>query len=166
MKNNFEKQLIIIRGGTSTGKTSISKYIQNKYIESNIAILCPDYFYYDVVPDSRGKNLVYENLKLLVENYLKNDYSVILEGLLTKLYEKYPKQIWEEIAKEYNTKVKFIYLDMDINEALKRHHDTNKNVTDEQATEWHKYNKVSIQPFEKVIDVTTLSLEEIENEII
>ena len=73
--------LVVLRGPPGAGKTSLSKSIREA-IDPHIAMIDTDIFNWHIVPGEDNKQLVYQNVLSLAENYLQAYYSVIVSGFI------------------------------------------------------------------------------------
>ena len=73
--------LVVLRGPAGVGKTTLAKSVQAAAAQ-RVATIDTDLFNWEVVPGEPDKALVYRNLVMLAENYLRCRYSVIISGLI------------------------------------------------------------------------------------
>lgn len=111
-------KLIIIRGNSGSGKSSLAKALQKK-IGRNTMVISQDVVRRDMlwVRDGIGT----EALPLLI-NLLqygkRNSEVVILEGIL---YSNYYKKLFEAAKKEFGAEIYAYYYDLPFEETLLRH---------------------------------------------
>ena len=82
--NNSRKSpqfLIVLRGPAGAGKTTLAKSIQSA-AHQLVATIDSDLFSWEIVPGEADKTLVYGNLLMLCENYIRSGYSVVISGLI------------------------------------------------------------------------------------
>jgi len=108
----MSKNLIIITGPTASGKSTVAKLLCKKYKKcvrldiDRIKHFVETGFKYDnSVEGKRQWNLCAENVIFLTKNYLKNDYTVIIEGVLGSIVDI---KEWKMIFKELKPKYKFL----------------------------------------------------------
>ena len=73
--------LMVLRGPAGVGKTTLAKSVQTT-ADQRVAAIDTDLFNWEIVPGEPDKALVYRNLVMLAENYLRSRYSVIISGLV------------------------------------------------------------------------------------
>ncbi len=73
--------LIIIRGVSGSGKSTVADELR-KYFGKDVAVIHTSIFYHEIVKGDKPE-IVMENTYRILDNYLKNKYSVILEGTLS-----------------------------------------------------------------------------------
>ncbi|MAG36141.1 MAG: hypothetical protein CL878_07850 [Dehalococcoidia bacterium] len=73
--------LITLRGPAGAGKTALAKSVQAA-ADQLVATIDSDLFNWEIVPGESDKALVYRNLVMLAENYLRGGYSVVVSGLI------------------------------------------------------------------------------------
>ncbi len=112
------KKLIIIRGNSGSGKTTIAKELQNKF-GRNTMLISQDVIRRDMLKVKDGENT--QALPLMKEllTYGSNHSDiVILEGIM---YSDWYKPLFELAIKLYGTNVYAYYFDLPFEETLKRH---------------------------------------------
>ena len=77
----YPQFLVVLRGPAGVGKTTLAKSVQAA-ANQRIATIDTDLFNWEIVPGEPDKALVYRNLSMLAENYLRCRYSVIISGLI------------------------------------------------------------------------------------
>ena len=77
----YHQFLIVLRGPAGVGKTTLAKSVQAA-ANQRIATIDTDLFNWEIVPGEPDKALVYRNLVMLAESYLRSRYSVIISGLI------------------------------------------------------------------------------------
>jgi predicted kinase len=111
------KTLIILRGNSGSGKSTIAKAIHLNFHDKKIALVEQDYFRRKILREKGSQNgshtkLIENNVKFL----LREGYDVILEGIFNfKLYKK----MLSSLAR-YNKKTFFFYFDISLEETLRR----------------------------------------------
>lgn len=73
--------LVVLRGPAGVGKTTLAKAVQAA-ADQRVATIDTDLFNWEIVPGEPDKALVYRNLVMLAESYLRSRYSVIISGLI------------------------------------------------------------------------------------
>lgn len=111
-------KLIIIRGNSGSGKTTIAGAIQ-KQLGKNSMLISHDVFRRDIlgVEDTPGNDSI-ELMKRVALYGKEIGKSVILEGVLPT--HKY-KEILESLSREFDGQVLSYYLDVSFGVTLKRH---------------------------------------------
>jgi len=134
------KKLIIIRGRPGAGKSTIAKQTQRKLLPQKVAILCPDYFYWQVFPGEENQHLVNQILNFTAQKYLENNYIVILEGILPKSEnDELFKQLKNYCQKE---KIDFysFFIEVSQDRALERNdkRKKGKKISKEDMKQWYQ----------------------------
>lgn len=125
------KKLIILRGNSGSGKTSVAKELQ-KYFGRNTMLISQDVVRRDMlrVKDSESTEAL-PLLKILLEYGNAHSDVVILEGIL---YTKWYKSLFDLANQLYGEEVYAYYFDLPFEETLKRHQTkTNCNEFGEEA---------------------------------
>ncbi len=73
--------LVVLRGPAGVGKTTLAKSVQATAAQ-RVATIDTDLFNWEIVPGEPDKALVYRNLVMLAESYLRSRYSAIISGLI------------------------------------------------------------------------------------
>lgn len=114
----MESKLIILRGLSGSGKSSIAKQIQAKS-NRNMIIIEQDYFRNELLKEKgEMRKASAEMIEQTVLIALKYGYDVILEGILNI---KHYKNLFDNVFKEHPTNNYMYFLDVDIEETIKRH---------------------------------------------
>ncbi|MDO4775223.1 MAG: kinase [Aerococcaceae bacterium] len=112
------KKLIILRGNSGSGKTTIAKELQKKF-GSNTMLISQDIVRRDMLNVKDGENTLALSLmkELLIYG---NEHSkvVILEGIM---HSQWYKPLFKLAIELYKTKVFAYYFDVPFEETLKRH---------------------------------------------
>ncbi len=112
------KKLIIIRGNSGSGKTTIAKELQNKF-GRNTMLISQDVIRRDMLKVKDGENTqAIPLIKELLTYGSKHSNIVILEGIM---YSDWYKSLFELAIKLYGTNVYAYYFDLSFEETLKRH---------------------------------------------
>jgi len=112
------RKLIILRGNSGSGKTTIAKELQNRF-GANTMLISQDVIRRDMLKVKDGENT--RALPLMKELLLYgNSHSdiVILEGIM---YADWYKSLFELSIQLYGTEVYSYYFDLPFEETLKRH---------------------------------------------
>lgn len=112
------RKLIILRGNSGSGKSTIAKELQNRF-GTNTMLISQDVIRRDMIKVKDGENTLALPLmkELLVYGY-RNSNIVILEGIM---YADWYKPLFELSVKLYGTEVYAYYFDLPFEETLKRH---------------------------------------------
>lgn len=112
------RKLIILRGNSGSGKTTIAKELQNRF-GSNTMLISQDVIRRDMLKVKDGENTQALPLmkELLIYGSNHSDV-VILEGIM---YADWYKPLFELAVKLYGTEVYAYYFDLTFEETLKRH---------------------------------------------
>lgn len=112
------RKLIILRGNSGSGKTTIAKELQNKF-GRNTMLISQDVIRRDMLKVKDGENT--QALPLMKEllTYGSNHSEiVILEGIM---YADWYRPLFEWAIKLYGTGVYAYYFDLPFEETIKRH---------------------------------------------
>lgn len=112
------RKLIILRGNSGSGKTTIAKELQNRF-GSNTMLISQDVIRRDMLKVKDGENT--QALPLMQELLIygsNHSNVVILEGIM---YADWYKPLFELAVKLYGTEVYAYYFDLTFEETLKRH---------------------------------------------
>jgi len=144
--------LIIFRGPGGSGKSTVAKLLRDK-LENKTAILCPDYFYWNVCGKDENSELVYEALYRLVDLYLSKNYSVILEGVLSSNINLLPriKKIIS-LGNKYSAKTTQFYFDVSLKISIQRDSKRKIKMGKESAEEIYNKSINSKLPNEIIIN--------------
>lgn len=111
-------KLIILRGNSGSGKTTIAKELQNSF-DRNTMLISQDVIRRDMLKVKDGENT--EALPLMKELLIygrSHSDVVILEGIM---YADWYKPLFELAIQLYDTRVYAYYFDLPFEETLKRH---------------------------------------------
>ena len=146
-------KLIILRGNSGRGKTTIAKELQQRF-GRNTMIISQDIIRRDMLRVKDGENTPALPLmkELLIYGSNHSDI-VILEGIM---YANWYKSLFELAIQLYGTRVYAYYLDIPFEETLKRHQ-TKPNCNDfgeEAMRRWWRE-----KDFSDVLDETSITSE-------
>ncbi len=135
-----ETRLIVLRGPSGSGKSSVARSVRVEELEKNkkIAYIEQDYFRRIVLKEKdivNGFNI--EFIKETVKFLLSKNYDVIMDGIFDN--NRY-KKMFEELIKFHPNNNFFFYFDISFEETLKRHNTKpNKNdFGEKEMRAWHK----------------------------
>lgn len=153
---NKKSKIIILRGNSGSGKSSVAKSLQNKFGNGTM-LISQDVIRRDMLKVRDGMET--KALPLLIELVKygqKNCEVVILEGILiSNLY----KELFEQVKIEYND-IYAYYYDIPFEETLKRHQTKPNHMEfgeDKMKSWWIENDYIGIIP-EKIL-TADLSLE-------
>ena len=111
-------KLIILRGNSGSGKTTIAKELQ-KHFGRNTMLISQDVIRRDMlwVKDGESTEAI-PLMKELLAYGIKHSNIVILEGIM---YADWYKPLFELVIRLYGTEVYAYYFDLPFEETLKRH---------------------------------------------
>ncbi|WP_024348121.1 kinase [Lacrimispora indolis] len=143
-------KLIIIRGNSGSGKTTIAKALQQKF-GHNTMLISQDVVRRDIlkVKDGMDTKALPLMKELLIYGHNNCDI-VILEGIL---YADWYKSLFEVALEVFDHSIFAYYYDLDFEETLKRHQTKpNRNDFGEEAMRkwWREKDYINIIP-EKTI---------------
>lgn len=112
------RKLIILRGNSGSGKTTIAKELQNRF-GRNTMIISQDVIRRDILKVKDGENsLAIPLMKELLIYGNAHSNVVILEGIM---YADWYKPLFELAVQLYDTEIYAYYFDLPFEETLKRH---------------------------------------------
>ena len=112
------RKLIILRGNSGSGKTTIAKELQNRF-GSNTMLISQDVIRRDILKVKDGENsLAIPLMKELLIYRNTHSNVVILEGIM---YADWYKPLFELAVQLYDTEIYAYYFDLPFEETLKRH---------------------------------------------
>lgn len=153
MVKKYSSKLIVIRGNSGSGKSSVAKLLREKSTKSKkIALIEQDYFRRIVLKEkeTEGTNNI-GLIKTVAEYCLKHGYDVILEGIFyTGRYGTMIKNLLNKTPNHY-----VYYLDVSLEETIKRH-STKSNS--------HEFGEKEIRSWYKVRDLLNIKEETVINE--
>ena len=126
---------IILRGPAATGKSTLAQEIQER-CTSKTAWIDTDLFNWTIVPGEDDKAVVYENVVMLAENYLRRGYNVIIEGLIISSEERGMLAKVRGAARECQAVVGDFYCSVPKDEALRRNKARAKAVSAREIAKW------------------------------
>lgn len=150
MEYEVVTKLVIIRGNSGSGKTTVAKELQQK-IGNNVMLLSQDVIRRDILRAKDGANTLALQLMKELLIYGKNNCKiVILEGIL---YSQWYLSLFELSKELFGGNIFAYYYDLPFEETLLRHQ-TKSNKDDfgenEMKNWWIERDFISIIP-EKVI---------------
>ena len=157
--------LIIIRGNACSGKSTIAEKLRSYFKEKKTAVIHTEIFYWGIVRGDSSE-VVMENTKRILDNYLKNKYNVILEGTLSKKNKKgklYVKDFLK-VAKKYKVPIKEFFLEADFSELKKREKGRGK-ISLKKLKEFYDETHKTKSKHEIVIDTSKKSINQVLNEL-
>lgn len=111
-------KLIILRGNSGSGKTTIAKELQNRF-GSNTMLISQDVIRRDILKVNDGENTKALPLMKELLVYGNNHCNVvILEGIM---YADWYKSLFELAIQLFDTRIYAYYFDLPFEETLKRH---------------------------------------------
>ncbi|WP_313345837.1 kinase [Lacrimispora sp.] len=151
-------KLIIIRGNSGSGKTTIAKLLQQKF-GYNTMLISQDEVRRDMlrVKDGMGTKALPLMKELLIYGH-NNCEIVILEGIL---YADWYKSLFELALEVFGNNIFAYYYDLDFEETLERHQTKpNKNEFGAESMRnwWRDKDYISIIPEKKLtkgLDIKT-----------
>lgn len=152
------RKVIMIRGNSGSGKTTIAKHLQREFGQDTM-MLSQDTIRGQIVLDKTGRDrLVVEAMISLIEFAYKNELTVIVEGVMNS---EYYTPLFNRIKDLYKTRICAYYFDLTREETFKRHQNSDKSTMFGEAEMriWWKEDYLSDIP-EKMID-ETMSVEDI-----
>jgi predicted kinase len=156
-------KLIIIRGYSGTGKSTVAKMIAEKH---DFALLKEDNFFFALNPhktkDKDDYQVTFDNIVDCLENYMQQGQDIIIEGALAPIVKENPLDIndFEKLAKKHNYDLfKLLFIADEkvcIERMAKRGHTVKKEIFKKLA---RKINQLQTKD-EIIIDTSQLSLDQ------
>jgi predicted kinase len=144
--------LIIIRGNSGSGKSTIAKELRSRFADQKVAVIGQDYLRRNLLGEiGRGGDDNVELIELTARFALEKDYITILEGIL-------PTEYYGDMLRRLNAinpkDTYYFYLDIPIEETLVRHQTKTEcnEFGEEQMREWYRQKDVFNLENEKIID--------------
>ncbi|WP_129668043.1 AAA family ATPase [Phytoactinopolyspora endophytica] len=82
-----ERMLVVLRGPAGAGKSALAEALRDR-LGYPAAAIDTDMFNWTTVPGESNKQVVYDNVCLLAESYLRHGYDVVLSGLIFSFEER------------------------------------------------------------------------------
>ncbi|MEV1175391.1 kinase [Nonomuraea sp. NPDC049784] len=112
-------QLIVLRGNSGSGKTSVARALREAYGRPGLALVSQDVLRREILRELDMPGGVNIGLIDTVTRYaLDHGHHVILEGILTTA--RYGPML-ESLRKDHSGRSHFFYLDIPFEETLRRH---------------------------------------------
>ncbi|MBO5352637.1 MAG: kinase [Lachnospiraceae bacterium] len=112
------RKLIILRGNSGSGKTTVAKELQNRF-GANTMCISQDVIRRDILKVKDGENtLALPLMKELLVYGNRHCEIVILEGIM---YADWYQPLFELAVQLYGTEIYAYYFDLPFEETLKRH---------------------------------------------
>jgi len=139
-------QLIILRGNSGSGKTTVGKALQRKFGHGAM-LISQDVIRREMLFVKDGPNPEASQLLLELALYGKSHCNiVILEGILNS---KWYKKLFESLLDEFNNQIFAYYFDIPFEETLNRHqHKSNAHEFGEKELRewWNEKDLLNIIP--------------------
>ena len=142
--------LIVLRGNSGSGKTTIAKHLQKEVFGYETAVIEQDYIRRELLREKDRPNQPnIELINMVVRFSMKHKAVVILEGILPK---KHYGDILLELANDFES-TRFYYFELSFEETLRRHATKpNKDEFGEkEMREWFQAGDMMNLASEKVI---------------
>lgn len=156
-------KLIMLRGNSGSGKTTVAKILQKK-LGHGTMLISQDVVRREIlyVKDGKKKNINDLLFKLAMFGK-ENCEIVILEGILNS---KYYSSLFEKILSEFKNNIYAFYFNIPFEETLKRHktRQSSKEFGETEMKKWWK-DKDLIKTIPETLICKELSAEEIVNMI-
>lgn len=134
-------KLIIIRGNSGSGKSTVARAIQEQ-VAPHPMLIEHDYVRRKVLKEHEGPDAINAELLYRMITYgFENNRDVILEGILR--LDKYG-QLFEKLMKDHPSENYFYYFDLTFDETLARHRTKGDvDFTEEDLRRWYKADEAS-----------------------
>lgn len=162
-KPTQQSKIIILRGNSASGKSTVARLLQDKMSPHPILIE-QDYFRRQIVKEKDGGNVICTELMLEGVRFgMRHNRHIIIEGIFAR---KNYQSFFDQIIDIHPTDNYYFYFDISFKETLRRH-ESKSAYRDYGASEmrswWNERDLLKIKG-EKIIG-ETLSEDEIANEI-
>lgn len=118
MTATADRKLIILRGNSGSGKSTVARELQQR-MGYGTALIEQDYIRRKLLREKDGKNRPYNELIALTTRFaLDNNYNVIIEGIL---HEANNGQMLRELLESHPGRAFVYYFDVSFEETLRRH---------------------------------------------
>jgi len=157
--------LVIIRGNACSGKSTVAEKLRDNF-KSKTAVIRTSIFFWEIVYGDSIK-MGMENTKLIIENYLRNNYNVILEGSSLSNKDKNGKLYLDsflKVAKKYKTPIKQLFFEADF-EVLKEREKKRKQISLKKLREYYNKSNKSRREEDIIINTSNKSIRQVVNEV-
>ena len=139
--------------------------MENFKNQKKTAVIHTTIFYWEIV-EGDSPEIVMENTKRILDNYLKNKYNVVLEGTLSNKNEKGELYIKDflKLAKKYNIPTKEFFFEASFSE-LKKREKNRKKISLKKLKEFYNKTHKTKRKEEIVIDTSNKSINQVLNEV-
>lgn len=157
--------LIVIRGSPCSGKSTIAEELRKAFPKGKTAVIHTSIFYHEIVKGDIPE-IAMENTKKILDTYLKNNYTVILEEILSfkDSYGKLYVNNVIRVAKRYKVPIKRFFFTASLQELEKRERKRRK-ISLRVLKKLYDTAMNSKGADEKVIDTTNKSILEVLKEV-
>lgn len=138
----YNSKLIVLRGNSGSGKSTVAKKVRETSSQKNIALVEQDYLRRFILKEKETEGT--HNIDLIEQTVLfalERGYHVILEGILYfPRYGSMLRQLAEQCPNNY-----FFYFDVSLEETLRRHA-TKPNAHEfgeKELRDWYKPNQLT-----------------------
>ena len=162
----MENKLIILRGPSASGKTTVAKKLF-ELAKNKVVLIQQDYYRFIFKPAGGGSKSNSKTVHKMIEHNvsiaLKSGYDVILEGILSvRSYQ----DILERIINSHQGKSYIFYFDISFEEKVQRHKAKgNLDYGEKEMEQWYPGAHKSNHELETIIP-ETYSINQIINKII
>lgn len=146
-------KLIVLRGNSGSGKSSVAIALQERS-HPHPVLIEHDHFRRKILKEREGPDIINDRLILqTVQFAFEHDRDVIIEGIMR--IDAY-RQLFDKIISIHPDNNYFYYFDIPFEETLRRHQ-TKKGVDfgEEEMKRWYKDNDLTNYPGEIVIPATS-----------
>lgn len=127
--------VIVLRGPAGAGKSTLAEHLREA-MKYPCAVVDTDIFSWQCVPGESDKQVVYENVLLVAENYLRHGYSVIVSGLILTAEEDGAIGRLRDLAAALRHVVGDFYCAAPLEVAIDRNAARTKDVPEEHIRLW------------------------------
>lgn len=147
-------KLVILRGPSGAGKSTVAKRLHEES-KRKVVLIQQDYYREQILNDREGlksssKQMRLEMFETDIRIALRHGYNVIVEGILNT---RTHLPIFESIWKDHPEENYLFYLDVSLEETLRRHKNREKsaNFGSEEMKEWYEFASPTGLDWEVVI---------------
>jgi predicted kinase len=129
------RRVVVLRGPAGVGKSTLAAALRDT-LGYPTAAIDTDLFNWAIVPGESNKQVVYDNLGLLAESYLRYDYDVVISGLILTAEERGALASLRAKAGLLGGSYTEVYCHATLDTTLQRHADRGRDVDPALIEDW------------------------------
>jgi predicted kinase len=138
------RRIVVLRGPAGAGKSTLAAALRDR-LGYPTAAIDTDLFNWTMVPGELNKRVVYDNLCLLTESYLRYGYDVVLSGLILTDEEQGALAALRAKAEMLRGSYWDFYCHVPLDVALRRAAGRAKNVPASSIEQWWSAARADIE---------------------